>query len=55
MENQWQDQSHKDSDISDRGLPELPMFKNSTRVFVEDIIWGKKERKYIANYGTTVS
>ena len=31
------------------------MFKNSTRVFVEDSIWGKKERKYIANYGTIVS
>jgi len=27
------------------------MFRNSTRVFVEDLIWGDKERKYIANYG----
>jgi len=35
-------------------LPELPMFKNSTRVFVEDTIWGNKERKYIANFGNFV-
>ena len=30
------------------------MFKNSTHVFVEDSIWGNKDRKYIANYGTFV-
>jgi hypothetical protein len=50
-QNQWRDGSDKDSDISNRGMPELPMFKNSTRTFVMDMIWGEKERKYIANYG----
>jgi hypothetical protein len=50
--NQWRAGSEKDSDISpDRGMPELPLFKNSTRALVEDVIWGNKERKYIANYG----
>lgn len=32
-------------------MPELPMFRNSTRILVMDTIWGDKERKYIANYG----
>jgi hypothetical protein len=49
--NQWRAGSGKDSDISDRGVPEAPIFKNSTRAFLEDNIWGDKERKYIANYG----
>jgi hypothetical protein len=50
--NQWRAGSNKDSDISDRGVPEAPIFRNSTRTFLEDSIWENKERKYIANYGS---
>lgn len=35
-------------------MPELPMFRNSARTFVEDTVWGNKHRKYIANYGMMV-
>jgi hypothetical protein len=52
MKNQWRDGNRKDSDISDfRGTPESPMFNNSTRTLMANLIWGSKERKYIANYG----
>ena len=55
MKNQWRDGSDKDSDIGDRGTPELPLFRNSTRALLEDLVWGGKERKYIANYGKEIS